>query len=160
MAEASARAARRPAKGGLANALFAVAAAERPPVELIGAVDEIRIRLPWGSLLRGVLALDDDAATGIAALLSRDGRIEALFSVVGRDALGSGVLPVTAGDRTALEVRWRRHGLCVDAFRAATAEDITTSGSTWARRLVGAGRAPDRDVWRLDLRRDLDPADR
>jgi hypothetical protein len=160
MAEGSARAARRPAKGGLSNALFAVGAAERPPEELMGRVDELTIRFPWGSLLRGALGLDDDAAAGIASLLSRDGRIEALLSVTARDALGSGVAPFTAAERTGLDARWRRHGLCVDAFRPASAEEVATSGSTWARRLTAGGRARNRDVWRLQLRRDPQPAGR
>jgi 16S rRNA (adenine(1408)-N(1))-methyltransferase len=160
MAEASARAARRPAKGGLPNALFAVAAAERPPEELVGRIDELTIRFPWGSLLRGALALDDDAAAGLTALLSPNGRIEALLSVTSRDAQGSAVPPITATDRTGLATRWRAHGVCVDAFRPATAEEVATACSTWARRLTAGGRALDRDVWRLELRRDPGPADR
>ncbi len=57
MAEASRRAARPAARGGVANALFVVAAAERPPIELLGIADEVTINFPWGSLLRGALAM-------------------------------------------------------------------------------------------------------
>jgi 16S rRNA (adenine(1408)-N(1))-methyltransferase len=55
MSEASRRAARKPGKGGLPNALFVVAAAESLPCELDGLVDAVTIQLPWGSLLRSVL---------------------------------------------------------------------------------------------------------
>ena len=47
MQAASRRAARR---GALPNALFAMAAAERPP--LTGFADEITVNFPWASLLR------------------------------------------------------------------------------------------------------------
>ena len=51
---ASASAARKPVKGGLANALFVQAAAESLPSELSGA-SELHVLMPWGSLLRGCL---------------------------------------------------------------------------------------------------------
>ena len=62
MAEASRRAARPAARGGVSNALFVVAAAERPPMELLAIADELTINFPWGSLLRGALGIDDAAA--------------------------------------------------------------------------------------------------
>ena len=62
MAEASRRAARPARRGGLPNALFVVAAAEALPPELDGVADVVTIQLPWGSLLRGALALDEDVA--------------------------------------------------------------------------------------------------
>ena len=70
MAEASRRAARPARRGGLPNALFVVAAAEAPPPELHGLADLVTITLPWGSLLRGALALDDAVAAGIARLVA------------------------------------------------------------------------------------------
>ena len=74
MAESSLRAARSPVKGGVPNVLFAVAAAERPPAELCGRVDEVSILFPWGSLLRGVLALDPAAAaSGVPSIRNRCG---------------------------------------------------------------------------------------
>jgi 16S rRNA (adenine(1408)-N(1))-methyltransferase len=152
MADASARAARPPVRGGLPNALFAVAAAERPPSELTGRVDELTIRFPWGSLLRGALALDDDAAAGIAALVSDAGSVEMLLSVTARDEAHAGVSRLTPEDRPDLEARWRRHALCVETFRPATAADLASVRSTWSRRLVTGRTSPDRDVWRLDLR--------
>jgi len=54
---ASTSAARKPAKGGLANALFAQASAEALPADL-GAADELHVLMPWGSLLRGALSAD------------------------------------------------------------------------------------------------------
>jgi 16S rRNA (adenine(1408)-N(1))-methyltransferase len=56
----SATAARKPSKGGVANALFVQAAAETLPTALHDA-NEVHVLMPWGSLLRGVL----DASTPV-----------------------------------------------------------------------------------------------
>jgi len=146
MAESSRRAARALRRGGLPNALFVVAAAECPPPELLGLADEVTILFPWGSLLRGALALDDAAASGIARLLRPGGRVEAVVSIADRDGLG--ILPLRAADGTELTRRWARHGLDLTAFEPAASAEIDAIGSTWARRLR-AGR--DRPVWRLSL---------
>ncbi len=76
MAEASRRASRPTRHGGLPNALFVAAAAEALPAELDGIADRLVIQLPWGSLLRGALAIDDGVARGIARLVApgRPGR--------------------------------------------------------------------------------------
>ncbi len=89
MAESSLRAARPARKSGLPNALFVVAAAERPPAELTGIAAEVTITMPWGFLLRGALALDDAcaAAAGIASLLAPGGGVRILLSIDPRDGL-------------------------------------------------------------------------
>ena len=150
MAESSLRAARPVRKGGLANALFVVAAAERPPVELTGIAAEVTILFPWGSLLRGALALDDacDAAAGIANLVGPAGLVRMLVSIDPRDGLSVSVFE--AADAADLAVRWARHGLTLTTFEPAGRDDVDASGSSWARRLA-AGR--DRPVWRLELQR-------
>jgi hypothetical protein len=53
--EASRRAARPARKGGLPNALFLIGDASAALGLLDGRVDEVRITLPWGSLLRSVV---------------------------------------------------------------------------------------------------------
>src|SRR3954452_11568395 len=98
MAETSRRAARPETRGGLRNLIFAVAAAERPPRELCGRVDEVSILFPWGSLLRGAVALDKSAAAGIAPLLAPAGKIIALVSVADRDARAMDVAPLNDGE--------------------------------------------------------------
>jgi 16S rRNA (adenine(1408)-N(1))-methyltransferase len=150
MAESSLRAARPTRKGGLPNAMFIVAAAERPPVELRGIADELTIAFPWGSLLRGMLADDDapDAAAGIAALLAPRGTLVAHLSIDPRDRLALPALETIPA--TQLGSRWRRHGVELACWRPDTAAEIQATGSSWARRLR-AGR--ERAVWRLELRR-------
>jgi 16S rRNA (adenine(1408)-N(1))-methyltransferase len=154
MAESSLRAARPEHKGGLSNALFVVAAAERLPPELAGIAAEVTIAFPWGSLLRATLAPDDaaEAAAGIAGLVAPGGRVRALVSTDPRDRLD---LPAPADTPAAeLAARWCRHGLQLAAWRPATESEIAATGSSWARRLR-AGR--DRSVWQLELVRPARP---
>jgi len=153
MAESSQRAARPIRRGGLPNAFFVVAAAECPPRELHELADELTILFPWGSLLRGALALDGTVATCIARLVHPDGSVDAFVSVTERDGLGvasNGVASLGAADRRALTERWAVFGLELTDFGPASVPDIEATGSTWAKRL-GAGR--DRPAWRLALRR-------
>jgi 16S rRNA (adenine(1408)-N(1))-methyltransferase len=154
MAQSSSRAARPAPKGGLPNALFVVAAAEAPPAELLDRADEVTIHFPWGSLLRGALALDDalTAANGIARLLAPAGRVLILASVETRDQLS--IEPLTGADRDTIASRWALRGLSLTAFEPADPTAIEASGSSWARRLR---TGQDRRVWRLELRRSIEP---
>lgn len=130
------------------NALFAVAAIEAPPVELAGRADLVSVRFPWGSLLRGVLALEPKAAEGLASLVRPGGAIEALVSVTDRD----GVLdPRRAFDPTRLRAFWSELGFELVDLRPASRDEIGGSGSIWAQRLT-AGVASARPVMRMRLR--------
>jgi len=152
MAEASLRAARPVRKGGLPNLLFAVASAERPPVELCGRVDEVTVLFPWGSLLRGTLAIDPVAAAGIAGLLAPDGVVRALVSVTDRDAAATDLRPLAFGDGDDIGRRWGAFGLALTRFEPAPDDEIAASSSTWARRLLAGPGGPDRSVRSLELR--------
>jgi 16S rRNA (adenine(1408)-N(1))-methyltransferase len=67
--EVSRRAAALPRKGGLPNALFLVGEANEALGLLHGCVDELRITLPWGSLMRAVLEGDLGFAHAVAGSL-------------------------------------------------------------------------------------------
>ena len=151
MAEASRRAAQPPGKGGLPNALFVVASAEAPPPELRGIAGRVTVNLPWGSLLRGALALEPAAAAGIAALVRPGGRAELLLAPASRDRLAEDV-EVEARLAAGLAGHWRALGLELVDARPATAGDLGATRTTWARRLR-LGMAADRSAWRLTLRK-------
>jgi hypothetical protein len=151
MAVASRRAARSAAHAGLPNALFVVAAAERLPGELLGIADEVTIHFPWGSLLRGAIALDEAAASGIASLLRPGACLTTFVSMTPRDGLGMAALD-EPGEADALAARWACHGLLLESVRPAAVDELRATGSSWARRLL-AGEGSDRPAWRLTLRR-------
>lgn len=52
--EASARALKKPSRGGLRNVLFGRLALEEMPGALEGIADELTVLFPWGTLLRAV----------------------------------------------------------------------------------------------------------
>ena len=149
MAESSIRAARSVRKGGIPNALFVAAAVEQPPPELCGLADEVTIHAPWGSLLRGALAVEggEPAAAGIASVLGPHGVARVIVSVTERDHLA---LPPDALEAAALGERWSRHGLALTSIGPADVNRVLATGSSWARRL-GIGR--QREAFALELRR-------
>jgi 16S rRNA (adenine(1408)-N(1))-methyltransferase len=151
MAESSRRAALPARRGGLPNAVFVVAAAEALPPELCGAAACLTVNLPWGSLLRGALALDRGAASGIAALSAPGGRVELLLAPAERDRL-AGDVDVRARVAGSLAADWRALGLELVDAGPATAHDLASRRTTWGRRLAlerGAGR----ESWLIVLRR-------
>jgi len=149
MAEASRRAARRPGRGGLANALFLVAAAEALPAGLDGLADLVTVHFPWGSLLRGLLAADPAVLGGLVRVLRPGATLSMLVSATDRDR-GAGVAPIQAPDLAALAGAYGRHGLELTRVGPATAADVAASRSTWGRRLgAGAGRP----AWLLQAQR-------
>jgi 16S rRNA (adenine(1408)-N(1))-methyltransferase len=140
MAEASRRADRR----GPSNALFLAAGVETLPASpLTGSADLVTVMFPWGSLLRGVLGLDERALCGVASVARPAARIEVLTSVIPSDGI-PGIERLDASRRPRIEAAWSAAGLELTSMCAAAPAD-TTAASSWARRL-GAERA----VWRLE----------
>jgi 16S rRNA (adenine(1408)-N(1))-methyltransferase len=148
MAETSRRAARVSGRGGRANLLFVVAAAETPPAELIGLANDIRILFPWGSLLRGVLGRDERIVRGIAALARPDARITATVSVTPADGVG-GICGLDIETIADVAADLRSAGLHMTSSRRVDRDDVRATRSTWGRRLLGT--AGDRPVWRLEF---------
>ncbi len=134
MADSSRRASR--GRTALPNALFAVAAAERPPEALHGLAGSLTVNFPWGSLLRGLLGEDDAVLAGVARLMAPGARGAVLLSVVPRD----GMPPVPAP--ASLATCYQRHGLELVEMRAATSDEVAASGSSWAKRLQAGRQRP------------------
>lgn len=151
-AAAMAEASRRADRQRLSDALFLAAGAETlAGSPLRGTADLVTVTFPWGSLLRGVLGLAPATLEGIAAVLARDGELVVLTSVAPADGI-DGITTLTAADEPAIAAAWAAAGLCLDTMCPATPDQVTASGSTWARRLLARGRgrtATERTVWRL-----------
>ena len=144
MIDASRRADRR----GPTNAMFFAAGVEGlVGTPLAGHADLVTVQFPWGSLLRGIVGLDDAALCGVASLLVPDGRLEVLASVVPSDGV-PGMVCLDAGAEPTIRGAWSAAGLRLTAMRLASAAEVAASGSTWARRLRAGGA--DRPVWRLE----------
>jgi 16S rRNA (adenine(1408)-N(1))-methyltransferase len=149
MFEASRHATRATKRGGMSNALFVVAAAEALPAELDGCAHALTVHFPWGSLLRGLLDADPAIVAGIARVTLPGATVTLLLSVTERDR---SIGPASLDERTfaALAPCYAVHGLLLREARRATAEQITHSHSSWAKRL-GAGTS--RSVWLVRFQR-------
>jgi 16S rRNA (adenine(1408)-N(1))-methyltransferase len=148
MATASRRAAAKPSRGGLPNALFVVAAVEALPAELDGVADLVTVHFPWGSLLRGLLGADPAIMAGLTRVLRPGASLQLLLSSTVRDR-GAGVAPIQAVTLDALAGSYAAWGLAVTQVRPATPADVAAAHSTWGKRL---GAAIYRPAWLLRAR--------
>jgi 16S rRNA (adenine(1408)-N(1))-methyltransferase len=120
LSDVSRKAGRKPARGGVANAIFVHATAEALPAELAGLAARVTILLPWGSLLRAVLEPDVAILAGIRALC-RPGA--SLVAVVG-EPVDEAIVP-----------RYRAAGFAA-AIAQLPAADVRDLRTTWAARLA------------------------
>ena len=146
MATASRRAAAKPSRGGLPNALFVVAAAEAMPAELDRVADLVTVHFPWGSLLRGLLGADPATMTGLTRVQRPGASLQLLVSSTDHDR-GAGVPPIRAATLRALAASYAAWGLAVTELRPATVADVAAAHSTWAKRL-GASSCSAWGCWR------------
>lgn len=140
--KSSTRATRKPAKGGLPNAMFVRAAVESLPEEFEGIASEIRVNFPWGSLLRGVAAPDAEVLASLRRV-ARGGAV--LEIVIGVDAVRDkaelerlGVPPMTL-ERIASDLapRYEAAGFAAAAFCELPVEEWSRLETSWARKLSG-----------------------
>lgn len=151
VAEASRRAAARPSRGGVLNAMFLYAAAETLPGELAGMADEITVNYPWGSLLRALAAPDVDVLTKLARL-GRPGatfttviNVQPLRNAAQVERLGlSGAALLHAPARLAAD--FARAGL--ERLRQTDVTAEPPIATSWAKHLA----VSKREVWRLEAR--------
>ena len=149
MRELSAKAARKPDRGGLANALFVVASVERIPPELHAIADEIFVTLPWGSLMRGIILADDAVLAGIASLARNDATLRIVLNTrIFDDPIPLDVrdLPDVTPDyvRGTLTPAFARHNVEITATREIDADEVAAIETTWAKKL--SHRHPPRSV--------------
>jgi 16S rRNA (adenine(1408)-N(1))-methyltransferase len=148
--ELSAKAARKPDRGGAPNALYVVASIEHPPEELRHAADEIVVTLPWGSLMRGIVLGDETVLGGIASLARPGATLRIVLNLrIFDDPVPLDVrdLPDVTPDyvRETLAPAFARHGIAITATRFMSAEEVAALPTTWAKRL--SHRAPPRSVY-------------
>lgn len=149
MREMSARAARKPARGGLPNVLYAVASVELLPDELRGVASEIFVTLPWGSLMRGIILAESVVLDGIASLAREGAELRIVLNVrIFDEPVPADLrdLPEVTPDYTrhTLAPAYARHGLEIRSSRWMDADEVAAISTTWAKRL--SHRAPPRSV--------------
>jgi 16S rRNA (adenine(1408)-N(1))-methyltransferase len=147
--ESSAKAAKKPDRGGAPNALYVAASIEQLPPELRGVADEILITLPWGSLMRGIILADAAVLAAIASL----GRNGARVRIVLNTRIFDDPVPVDARDlpnltpeyaRATLGPAFATTGMHIEEARWLTPEEAAALNTTWAKRL--SHRSPPRSL--------------
>lgn len=147
MADAAARAARKPSRGGAENAVFLVATVERLPAALRGRAARVTVNYPWGSLLRAVAWPEAEPLATVAGVLAPGGRIAALLNAsAGERPSYAAKLDIPALDPDHVERRlvpgWRAAGLADVRWRFLDPGEEPPVRTSWGRRLVrGSGRA-------------------
>jgi 16S rRNA (adenine(1408)-N(1))-methyltransferase len=149
MREISAKAAKKPERGGTPNAIFIVASIEQPPAELRGVADEIFVTLPWGSLMRGIILGDAQVLAAIAAFGAPGARVRIVLNT----RIFDDPVPIEARDLPEVTPDFV-HDTLTQAFEAAgmrieradwmDVDEVATLGTTWAKRL--SHRRPPRSV--------------
>jgi 16S rRNA (adenine(1408)-N(1))-methyltransferase len=142
MRRTAARAAAKPAKGGVPNALFVWAAVEELPAELAG-MTEVHCLMPWGSLLRALAAPDETVLAAIAARCAPAARFLVTLNLHAWrppvPEVGATVEPAPANLGTFADA-YARAGWQVEAADYLDAVGIAELGTSWTKRL-GSSRA-------------------
>ena len=148
MADASRRAARPTRRGGRANIIFLVAAAEALPGVLAGIADEVTVILPWGSLLATAVDPTRPGFGALTACLAAGGQLTMLVSVTERDGL-AGLCVLDEATAHELSSRYAKAGLAAFESRLAVRADVDLLSSGWGRKL---GIPERRSAWLFRLR--------
>jgi 16S rRNA (adenine(1408)-N(1))-methyltransferase len=130
-------AARKPARGGVANALFGRLALDDAPGALVALADHVTVLLPWGSLLRAVAVPELDGVRTLAAIGKPGAELRVVFGYGAGDpeARALGLPPLDDATRAALRASYASTGL--DArLRLLDRAQVRDLGTTWATRLA------------------------
>jgi len=142
LAKVSLRIQRKPAKGGLANALFLQAAVEELPAELNGIANEIHVHFPWGSLLRALVQGEERVLGNLRRICATGALLQLL---IGLDPLRDraeiarlGLPPMADAylDKVLLP-RYQAAGFDVLGMDVLSPAAWPTIPSSWAKRLRG-----------------------
>jgi len=149
------RASRKPARGGVENAVFVVAAVEALPSELVGIAGRVRVNFPWGSLMRGLLEPDASMVRALLSLAKPGGCVELVMSYDPSHDTGAfhgptlPVLDMSYLESTLLPGYQSAGGLVVES-RRLTQDEALEIPSTWGRRLL---HARPREVFWIAMRK-------
>jgi 16S rRNA (adenine(1408)-N(1))-methyltransferase len=145
LAEYSARAMRKPARGGLpaANALFLAATVEALPAALDGLAGSIYVHLPWGSLLRGLLLADPAILTPIARAAAPPARLHIYLNTTAFLERVPGELrelppPTPEYCRAVMAPAYAALGITLVKCALLGRRELARLDSTWARRIAKA----------------------
>jgi 16S rRNA (adenine(1408)-N(1))-methyltransferase len=133
---------RKPAKGGLRNALFIQAAVEDLPEELDAVADEVHVHFPWGSLLRAVATGESEVLGNLRRICSEGALLEVIIGldpVRDRAEIERLSLPALSEEHVdcALIPRYRSEGFEIFERGTLLSDAWARLHTSWAKRLRG-----------------------
>jgi 16S rRNA (adenine(1408)-N(1))-methyltransferase len=133
---------RKPAKGGLPNALFVQAAVEALPAEFDGVASAVHIHFPWGSLLRAVATGEESVLRNLRRICTAGAKLEIVTALdPDRDRseiFRLGLEPLSIEFfQTTLIPHYQAAGF--DGIDYGSLPEWPQFHTTWARRLAGNG---------------------
>ena len=138
----SMKATRKPAKGGLPNAMFVKAAVEDLPEEIAGVASEIHVNFPWGSLLRAVATGDAGVLRSLRGIARSGSDLKILLGIdLERDRAEFARLgiPEISGTylNSTLVTKYAAAGFSPIEFRQLVATEWARIETSWAKKLSG-----------------------
>jgi 16S rRNA (adenine(1408)-N(1))-methyltransferase len=138
----SMKATRKPAKGGLPNAMFVQAAVEDLPAEFEGVANEVHVQFPWGSLLRAVAVGDEEILAGLRRICA-DGSVLKIIMGIDEERDRAEVVRLGIEQMSdefisrSLAARYRAAGFMLVEFGKIGSDEWASIETSWARRLSG-----------------------
>ena len=138
----SMKATRKPAKGGLPNAIFAQAAVEDLPEDLAGVASEIHINFPWGSLLGAVAVGESEVLKSLRRIACPNACLEVLLGIdTERDRAELERLGIPAIDdafiTAELVPKYEAVRFSMTEFQELESREWGSIETSWAKRLNG-----------------------
>ena len=131
---------RKPAKGGLPNALFLESAVETLGAELEGTANEVHINFPWGSLLRAVALGEETVLRNLRQMCAAGAFLRVVIGVdVERDRAELDRLGIRSLDveylREVLPATYAKAGFEIVKTETLAGSSLTEVQTSWAKRL-------------------------
>lgn len=138
MRKTAQKAAAKPAKGGVPNAMFVWGAAETLPAEL-SDVAEVHCLMPWGSLLRALVTPDPAVLRGVAAVCATGARFLVTLNLHAWRPpvvdVGDTTEPTPATAADTLAAAYAAAGWRLDEATYLDSGQLAELGTSWTKRL-------------------------
>ena len=141
LAVASAKAAKKPSRGGCENVVFLCANVLTPLPELDAIADELHWHFPWGSLMYALLRAEIPAMASMRAVGKDGAKFEFFLNLyvfeneTQREDMGLPEIDEPFIEKTLIPA-WRGSGFHVKRHSFVKSDELKEHPSTWAGRLV------------------------
>ncbi|UCH43625.1 MAG: hypothetical protein JSW16_03540 [Dehalococcoidales bacterium] len=136
----SARTYRKPAKGGVGNALYVLSNVESLPEEMNGIANQVFINFPWAGLLKGIVLAEDATWNPIKRICKKGAFVDILFGYdqdYEENELERLNLPAlsTSYIKNVMSPKLEEQGLKVVEIRSVAGKELRDYPSSWAKKL-------------------------